>query len=482
MSLSKKLSWLLMGLFLVIGVVLAYIIRITTVQYNLEITQRLNGSIAMYVAAEEQLIENGQHNEAAIKRLAERAMVINPTVEVYLLDAQGNILSHNIPDDAVLQRTIPLDGIQAFMQADAKRPLLSLDPRSPENHKAFSAAEVRHNGELEGYVYAILGGQAYEQLAKDISQNYILQVALASIVVLLLMGFILAWLMVRILTRPLKQLTHSVVQFQQHDNVDSVTAKGDEIAVLQQAFSDMKSRINQQMNQIKAADQNRRDLISNVSHDLRTPLSSVQGYLDTLVIKGDVLSEAEKVQFMATASKHCQRLNQLVGDLFELSKLDSLAIQPKMEPFSMAELMQDVSMAFQHQCSERQITMAVSVPDSPCEVVADIGLIQRVLENLIGNAVKHTEAGGQVALKLVTQNDNFQVVVEDTGCGISEEELPHIFERLYRAENSATSQNNSSGLGLAIVKKIIELHNSSIQVVSQLGQGSAFTFEMPRMA
>ena len=107
-SLNKKLSLALMGLFIMIGIVLAFITRYTSVQYNLEMTQRLNGSIAMYVAAEEQLIQNGQHNEAAIKRLAERAMVINPTVEVYLLDNQGNILSHNLPAGTQLQPTIPL--------------------------------------------------------------------------------------------------------------------------------------------------------------------------------------------------------------------------------------------------------------------------------------------------------------------------------------------------------------------------------------
>ena len=166
-SLTQKLSLALMALFIIMGVVLAFITRHASVQYNLEVTQRLNESIAMYVADEEQLIANGVHNEAAINRLAQRAMVINPTVEVYLLDNEGQILSHNLPADTDLQNQIPLANIHAFSQPKSKRPLLNLDPRSPGKDKAFSAAKVTYEGQQEGYVYAILGGQTYEALAKD---------------------------------------------------------------------------------------------------------------------------------------------------------------------------------------------------------------------------------------------------------------------------------------------------------------------------
>lgn len=481
--LSQKISWLLILLFVILGVALAFIVRFATVQYNLEITQRLNASIAMYVAAEEQLIENGVHNEDAINRLAARAMVINPTVEVYLLDKTGRILSHNIPADVTLTDHVPLQTVKEFLQPDSVRPLLSLDPRNPSSHKAFSAAEVRFDDQLEGYVYAILGGHAYELLAQDISKNYILQIALSSILVVLLLSFIIGWMVVRILTKPLKKLKNEVVLFQNRitgkENLVNDKSKGDEIMMLNQSFTEMKNKIEQQMNQIKAADQNRRDLISNVSHDLRTPLASIQGYMDTMVIKAEQLSDDEKSQYMATASKHCTRLNQLVSDLFELSKLDSIAITPQYEAFSIAELMQDVSMEFKHLCEQKNITLSVEVPESHGIVNADIGLLQRVLENLISNAVKHTEDGGEVTVKLCTDDNSYQVIVRDTGCGISEKELPHIFERLYRAENSAASIDNSSGLGLAIVKKIIELHNSSIDVVSQLGKGTAFSFELP---
>ncbi len=480
-SLNKKLSLTLMTLFIVMGVVLAFITRYASVQYNLEMTQRLNGSIAMYVAAEEQLIQNGQHNEAAINRLAERAMVINPTVEVYLLDTEGRVLSHNLPHDTPYQSQIPLTQIETFLQPDSHRPLVNLDPRSPDTKKAFSAAKVTYNGQDEGYVYAILGGQTYEALAKDISKNFVLKIALASIAAVLILSLVIGVLVVKQLTKPLTSLTNKVRDFQQQitGQKASGTKTGDEIKVLEAAFNQMGQQINQQMKQIQAADQNRRDLITNVSHDLRTPLASIQGYLDTLLIKKTTLQESEKTDYLATASKHCVRLNDLVNDLFELSKLDSLAVKPSIEAFSMSELMQDVSMEFKMMAQKRNVDLKVDLIDGNTDVKADIGLMQRVLENLIGNAIKHTPADGKVLLKLVQQSGQFKIIIRDTGRGISKQELPFIFDRLYRAENSSQHSKSSSGLGLAIVKKILDLHQAKIKVISKLEKGTQFSFQLP---
>ncbi len=480
-SIAKKLSLVLLTLFIVIGIILAFITRYASVQYNHEMTQRLNGSIAMYVAAEEQLIKNGQHNEAAIKKLAERAMVINPTVEVYLLDNNGRVLSHNLPPETELQQQIPLAQIETFLTDETQRPILNLDPRSPETEKAFSAAKVTFEGQDEGYVYAILGGQTYEALAKDISKNWVLKVALASIIAVLLLSFLIGILMVNQLTKPLTHVTQKVHRFQQQMTGDTPSNQkaGDEIKVLETAFQQMQRKIKRQVKQIQAADQNRRDLITNVSHDLRTPLASIQGYMDTLLIKKEQLDEEQRDYYLATASKHCVRLNQLVNDLFELSKLDSLAIQPKLESFSLSELMQDVSMEFKLMAQERNVDLKIDLLDGNTDVKADIGLMQRVLENLISNAIKHTPKDGKVLLKLKQSGEQFKIIIRDTGRGISEKELPHIFDRLFQAENSSNYNQSSSGLGLAIVKKIMDLHKTKIKVISELHKGTQFSFQLP---
>lgn len=483
-SLKQRLSLSLMTLFLVIGLILAWITHQSSVQYNLEITQRLNGSIAMYVAAEEQLMQNGQVNQAAIDRLAQRAMVINPTVEVYLLDTEGRILSHNLPAGVTHAERIPLEKLNEFMQPDSHRPLVNLDPRNPESEKAFSAAPVTYEGQHEGYVYAILGGQAYETLARDLSKNYVLKLALASMLAVWILGYLVALLLVSKLTRPLTALTRKVKSFEQHMTGQRAKTPqtGDEIETLDAAFVHMQSKIQSQVKRIQAADQNRRDLITHVSHDLRTPLAAVQGYIDTLVLKQHSLDEQQRSQYLTTASKHCQRLNTLIGDLFELSKLDALAVTPHIESFSLSELMQDVSLAFTFMAREKNIELKVDLPNDPGVVRADIGLMQRVLENLISNAITHTPEHGHIWLRLVAGKGHFKVIVEDTGRGISEAELPHIFERLYQAENTANKDNSSTGLGLTIVKKILDLHQLNIKVFSQLERGTRFSFNIPQAA
>ena len=478
-SLNKKLSLLLLGLFITTGILLGMITLYSTVQYNLEVTQRLNGSIAMYVAAEEPMIVNGKYNEKALKKLAERSMVINPTVEVYLLDIDGNIISHNLPKNTVLMDKVSLQPILEFLTADSKRPLLSSDPRSPDNNKAFSAAKIVNDGVEEGYIYVILGGQKYEEITKHLSTNYILKLAIFAIIAVILLAFIIGMLMMSKLTRPLKYLRNKVVKFQQSSNIKSTAYAGDEIQQLELAFNDMAQRIDTQLRQIKNADATRRDLISNVSHDLRTPLASMQGYLDTLLIKNESMDKATTKKYLSIARKHCTRLNVLINDLFELSKLDSNAIKPNLENFSLSELIQDVSLEFTQEAEKKDIDLKVELLEGNTEVSADISLMQRVLENLIGNAVKHTPAGGEILVKLENNDTRFNIIIQDTGRGISEQELPHIFDRLYRADNTSNESNTSSGLGLAIVKKILDIHHTTIKVKSQLNQGTRFVFSLP---
>ncbi len=478
-SLNRKLSLLLLSLFIIVGILLGMITRYSTVQYNLEITQRLNGSIAMYVADAEPLIINGQFNETALKRLAQQAMVINPTVEVYLLNSSGEVLSHNLPPQSVQLKKVPLGPINQFLKQNSKRPILNSDPRSPENNKAFSASKIINNGIEEGYVYVILGGKKYEEITNNISKNYILQLTFYAIVAVIVMAFLMGSLMLTKLTRPLKTLRDKVVQFQKTSNESDKNYDGDEIQQLNSAFTDMSNRIDNQLLQIKNADQARRDLITNVSHDLRTPLSSMQGYLDTLLIKQESMSKESTQEYLSIARKHCGRLGIMINDLFELSKLDSNIIKPNLDTFSMAELIQDVSIEFSQLAEQKGLELKMELLEGNTNVKADIGLMQRVLENLISNAIKHTSQNGEIIIKLENSNKGFNVVIQDTGRGISEHELPNIFNRLYRAENTSNESSNSSGLGLAIVKKILDIHHSTIKVTSQLNQGTQFSFYLP---
>lgn len=239
----------------------------------------------------------------------------------------------------------------------------------------------------------------------------------------------------------------------------------------------MSDRIIKQVKLLKHNDNSRRELIANVSHDLRTPLASLQGYLETLLLKNETLSEPEISEYIKTAYENSQRLQKLISELFELASLENNDTSLHFESFSMSELAQDVSQKFKLKAKNKGITLEAKIPEIPAFVSADIGLIQRVLENLLDNAIKYTPEGGEVEIKLSVANSNIETVIRDTGQGISEQEAQHIFERFYRIEKHR--DQDGSGLGLAIVKRIIQLHNSSIDVSSAENKGAIFSFDLP---
>ncbi len=241
----------------------------------------------------------------------------------------------------------------------------------------------------------------------------------------------------------------------------------------------MAARIENQMEQLKQADTFRRELIANVSHDLRTPLAALRGYIETLLIKDENLASEDRKNYLETAIKHCKRLGKLVSDLFEMAKLDSYDLPVEHEPFNLGELIQDVIQKFQLKASEKQINVSTHIEQNLPFVNADIGMIERVLENLIENAIYHTPTGGSIRLALTAQGEDLTIQVSDTGRGIPEEEQAHIFNRFYQLDKSRKSAQGHSGLGLAITKKILELHGRSIDVTSTLNSGATFTFQLP---
>jgi len=265
--------------------------------------------------------------------------------------------------------------------------------------------------------------------------------------------------------------------------LQSIIAKnpreGDEIDRLTFTFKQLVERIQTQMAQLKEADMLRRELVANVSHDLRTPLATLQGYIETLFIKDQSLSAEERKQHLEIAIQHCERLSKLVGELFELAKLDSHETKLRHEPFNIAELAHDVVQKFALSAREKQIKIQIDHKQNLPFVYADIAMIERVIENLLENAVRHTASGGTIRLTFSPHNGDIAVCVSDTGCGIATEDLPFIFDRFYQKDSNQRGKPGYSGLGLAIAKRILELHNRTINVESTMGAGTNVTFFLP---
>jgi signal transduction histidine kinase len=240
----------------------------------------------------------------------------------------------------------------------------------------------------------------------------------------------------------------------------------------------MSRRIGEQLTELERADRMRRELVANVSHDLRTPLSSLHGYLETLLLKGDRIDPEERRRYLEIATRNSGSLSKRIAALFELAKLDAYEVRLEEERFSLAELVQDVVQDFEMRAREKRVELHTEREEKVPFVVADIGLIERALENLIGNAVRHTPSGGRVTVSIRTDHSEVSVEVRDTGPGIPPDELPSVFDRFYRCR-ADESGGGGTGLGLAIAKRIVDLHRGSIRADSTIGEGTVFTLTLP---
>ena len=260
-----------------------------------------------------------------------------------------------------------------------------------------------------------------------------------------------------------------------------ITKSSDEIGRLARTFEHMAERIGSQMQQIKSQDELRREMVANVSHDLRTPLTSLQGYLETLLRKSNTLSPAEQQRYLEVAVRQSQRVSHLAHELFELAKLECEEVQPNCEQFFVQELIQDVVQKFELAANNRGIQIKASVAQKIPMVYADIAMIERVLANLIDNALRYTPDGGKITLELEHDSKNVLIRVSDTGSGIAEEHLTNLFERSSPLRQSSGKTHGGGGLGLLITKRILQLHGSTIEALSE-GHGAMFTFNLPTMA
>lgn len=479
-ALHVKLALMLLLLFLAAGTACLALVLWSSSQYHEEVTQYHNRDLAMYIAQRAPLIRDGRVDEEAMAELAHQAMVINPIVEVYLLDVQGRILAHTLPAETVLRERVDLSPVQAFLGAGRHFPTRGDDPREVGGRSVFSAFPVHDGERLAGYVYVVLGARQYESLPESLEASYALRLSLGGVLAVLLFGFSCLFVVFRLLTRPLRKLAGEIDHFQRTElSPDADTPRSaDEIAALRRAFEVMRERIREQITRLRETDRMRRELVSNVSHDLRTPLASMQGYLETLTVKK--LPEEERQRYLQIVHRHCLHLSRLVAGLFELSKLDLGLVAPDPEPFSMADLAQDVLQKLQLDAERRGVVLKLDVSRGVCTVQADIALMERVLENLVDNALHHTPQNGEVALRVEGSEAGVRVSVSDSGAGIEASEIPYISERYYQARRPTTARGREgTGLGLAIVKRILELHEATLEVRSVLGEGSVFSFEMP---
>ncbi len=493
LTLSQRLAAVFGVLLLACSGASAWLQIRATADQEQELVQTLSHGLAAHIAGHTGLVKPAGDSgalgpvldSAAVPALFDMLMKVNPGVEVYLLDTDGLIQGHAAPPDRLRRDRIDLEPVRRFAAGD-RLPILGDDPRQAEGRKVFSAAPLTVDGRPAGWIYVVLLGEAHDQLAADVGGSTALRTLITSMALVAALGLVAGGVASRLVTRRLRTLTAEVRAAEaggfealaHHAAVppDRAGAR-DEISLLGHAFGRMAQRIAEQWRELIRQDQQRRELIANVSHDLRTPLTSLHGYLETLLVKSETLGDADRRRYLQTAIAQSAKVGQLAQSLFELARLEYGAVRPEKERFLLTELVQDVFQKFELAAEARRLTLDADFPLGLPTVHADLGLIERVLTNLLDNAIRHTPEGGRIRVTLGHADERVTVDIADTGPGIPPPLRSSLFDR--PSAVTRAGRDSRGGLGLVIVHRILRLHGSDIRLVDRPGQGAVFQFGLP---
>lgn len=450
--------------------------------------QQLHLELAQHLVQDNPLLKDGVLDYEGLGNLFHTLMVMGPNFEFYYLNANGKILTYNAEPGKVKAEHVPLQPLLQLLEEPEELPIFGKDPKNPDKSKIFSVAPVYKNEQLQGYLYVILGGERYDNIITKLSNDRLFaQYTLIGVTTLTLFLTMMV-ILFAYFTRPMKQLTVAMGKVREADydlsrsrhermewNRDSI----DEVQMLGCAFNDMVDHIQSQFDTLQNIDSRRRALLADLSHDLRTPLANLQGYIETLSLNDDKLRPEDRQRFVQISLKNAQNLKRLIDQIFELAYIEAGQIKLSKEPFPVGELLHDVAAKFALKAQEKNITLKVSPEKMECMVSADIAKLERVLTNLIENAIRHTTENGNISLEVDASPSEIKIAICDSGIGIAESELAFVFDARYQASNTQKDRNTHAGLGLAICKKLMEVMGSDLLVSSELGKGTRFYFSLP---
>jgi signal transduction histidine kinase len=460
-------------------------------QAKQEAQQTLHLHLAEHLVGDNPLLKQGVHDHGALKNLFHTLMIMGPNFEFYYLNTQGNILSYSAEKSKIQRHKINLKPLLQMINGSEALPIFGDDPRHQEKKKIFSVAPVFNHDHLQGYLYVIIGGESYDSiLASQQNSKSMRELAIfmGSALLFLLVALLLLF---RFFTAPLKRLSKDMQTLRAADfhlgnrpkNLESWnTESHNEVQQLGCVFIDMLAHIDTQFEQLQQTDNKRRMLLTDLSHDLRTPLANLQGYVETLALNTETLSEADRKRFVDISLKNARNLKRLIDQIFELAYIEAGQVSLNQESFPLGELLNDVAAKFALTAEQKDISVTFNPSQFDYQVFADIGKLERVLTNLLENAIRHTPNKGEIEINVSSHNeqgqDKLRVDIRDSGIGISAKEIAFIFDARYQATNSATDNCLHAGLGLAISRKLMALLDSDLSVQSQLGKGSCFSFEL----
>jgi signal transduction histidine kinase len=485
--LSRRMVLALALLLLAYGSFVALFVRSVALQQEEETLQRLSHGLARHIVEHWPEVAAGDNGDAAAQRaLLNMLMVVNPGIQVFMLDADGRVAAYIGDPDLVRTAQVDLGPVRAFLAGSAL-PLRGTDPTAVGVRRIFSVAMFpQRPGDARppGYLYVVLEGPARTATAGAVSLRSTWQGVAWAASLGLLVTLVVGVLVVRRITLPLNRLAWRMQGFDiGGEPASQPTARPaavlDEVQAIEHSFDHMTERIREQ---VRARDEQaaaHRDVMANVAHDLRTPLTAMHGHLEALKTAGGTMDAARRERHIDVALAQSDKVRRLSQQLFELATLQSTSDVLQRERIRLDEIVTDTVQKFELGSSPVRVALAGPAP-GPIELDGDVHLIERALTNLIDNAVRHAP-GEPVCVSLHCDGRQAMVLVEDRGPGLPAE----LAQRLdaghsVREPPLHRPGGGVGGLGLAIAQRIAVLHGGSLRTLPAPDGGTRLGFALPR--
>ncbi len=402
--------------------------------------QSLHKELASHMRDDNPLMIGTDYNPKALKAIFHTLMLLGPDFEIYFLDSQGNITTHAAPEGTEMMEAVDLAPIKQFLN-NQPFPILGEDPRNRGEHKVFSVAAIEELGSTVGYLYVVIGSTRHTAIANaQVDTPYM---ALAGLVLVSIIGFAIGayWLVKGSLLRPIERVTNQLQKQAEHNFrlQPDFTRQVPELVPIAHSFHLMAKHIQQQFLQLEYQAEHRRQSLLQLSHDLKTPLSSVLGYIETWRFQHPKSNPLIEVAF-----RNAEKLSEQLHSLLAIAKQDAPAPNYDYRPIDLAALISECVETMLPQFERKGVTLNLDM-DSEMQTVGDKGLLERLLLNLMENALRHSPTDSEVNCQAQLSADKSRV---------------H-FHLSNRVENGAES--GSLGIGTKIVQSILMLHHSYLQ-------------------
>ncbi|AQL56912.1 ATP-binding protein [Abyssicoccus albus] len=322
------------------------------------------------------------------------------------------------------------------------------------------------DGTHSGHVFMFADSNHIKEIISNLSRQFLI-IGVITVILTIITVIVLS----KVITQPLVRMKKATEELNRGNHeVELSTSRKDELGELATAITHLSKDLKRLKNE-------RNEFLANVSHELRTPLTYLKGYTD--IINRDTTSEEDRIRYTQIIQEETEHLAGLIKTMFELAKIDQNEFAIKKEKVEFDALIQKIVERIYPAIEEQNIEFSYSCPNNVI-ITIDPERIQQVLLNILDNAIKYTPRGNHVRLEVVQNKNEVLTIISDTGEGIAEEDMPYIFDRLYRAEKSRSRSKGGSGLGLTIAKEIVELHTGRMEVESEPGEGTAFNISLPK--